>query len=75
MAGGERMAREQPAANFLYQAIDALSAVDKPSCASACWRPCVHPADALRTLGVPTLWLTGDEESCIRRSSPTSWRR
>ena len=28
VAAGERMAREQPAAHFLYQEIDALSAVD-----------------------------------------------
>src|ERR1700730_14327931 len=29
VAGGERLAREQPAAHFLYQEIDALSTVDK----------------------------------------------
>src|SRR4051794_40293119 len=29
VAGGERMTREQPAAHFLYQEIDALSGVDK----------------------------------------------
>ena len=33
VAGGERLAREQPAAHFLYQEIDALSGVDKSSCA------------------------------------------
>ena len=29
VAAGERMAREQPAAHFLYQSIDALSGIDK----------------------------------------------
>jgi 3-oxoadipate enol-lactonase len=62
VAAGERMAREQPAAHFLYQEIDALSAVDKQALRGklqAAWR---RPVDALRTLNVPTLWLTGEED-------------
>jgi 3-oxoadipate enol-lactonase len=62
VAAGERMAREQPAAHFLYQEIDALSAVDKQQLRQRLMAGLVQPADVLRTLKVPTLWLTGDED-------------
>jgi pimeloyl-ACP methyl ester carboxylesterase len=61
-AGGERMAREQPAAHFLYQEIDALSGVDKVKLRQKLHDSMTQPADALRTLAVPTLWLTGEED-------------
>lgn len=62
VAGGERLAREQPAAHFLYQEIDALNAVDKVQVRGRLAAGLVRPADALRTLAVPTLWLTGEED-------------
>jgi pimeloyl-ACP methyl ester carboxylesterase len=62
VAAGERMAREQPAAHFLYQQIDALSAVDKAALRARLHAGLVRPADVLRTLNVPTLWLTGEED-------------
>jgi pimeloyl-ACP methyl ester carboxylesterase len=62
VAAGERMAREQPAAHFLYQEIDALSGVDKLKLRKKLHDGLVRPADVLRDLKVPTLWLTGDED-------------
>ena len=62
VAAGERMAREQPAAHFLYQEIDALSSVDKVKLRQKLHDSLVQPPDTLRTLNVPTLWLTGDED-------------
>ena len=62
VAGGGRLAREQPAARFLYQEIDALSGVDKVKLRQKLHASMVRPADVLRTLKVPTLWLTGDED-------------
>jgi len=62
VAAGERMAREQPAAHFLYQAIDALSSVDKLKLRQKLHDSLVRPPDTLRTLNVPTLWLTGEED-------------
>jgi 3-oxoadipate enol-lactonase len=62
VAGGERLAREQPTAHFLYQEIDALSGVDKLKLRQKLHDSMVRPAEALRTLNVPTLWLTGDED-------------
>jgi len=63
-AAGERMAREQPAAHYLYRAIDAQSAVDKVALRGRLMATLTRPVDALRTLGVPTLWLTGAED-CV----------
>ena len=63
-AAGERMAREQPAAHYLYRAIDAQSAVDKMALRGRLMATLTRPVDALRTLGVPTLWLTGAED-CV----------
>src|SRR5436305_1510688 len=62
VAAGERMAREQPAAHFLYGEIDALSSVDKVKLRQKLHDALVRPPDMLRTLQVPTLWLTGDED-------------
>jgi len=62
VAAGERMAREQPAAHFLYQEIDALSGIDKLKLRQKLGDSLLRPADALRTLNVPTLWLTGAED-------------
>src|SRR4029077_2176789 len=62
IAGGERLAREQPPAHFLYQEIDALSGVDKLKLRQKLHDGLVRPAEVLRTLKVPTLWLTGDED-------------
>ena len=56
------MAREQPAAHFLYQEIDALSSVDKVKLRQKLHDAMTRPADGLRTLKVPTLWLTGEED-------------
>src|SRR5437763_3211203 len=62
VAAGERMAREQPAAHFLYQEIDALSGIDKVKLRQKLHDGLVRPAQVLRTLNIPTLWLTGDED-------------
>jgi pimeloyl-ACP methyl ester carboxylesterase len=62
VAGGERLAREQPAAHFLYQEIDALSGVDKVKLRQKLHDSMTRPADALRTLNAPTLWITGDDD-------------
>jgi pimeloyl-ACP methyl ester carboxylesterase len=62
VAAGERMAREQPAAHFLYQEIDALSGVDKLKLRQRLATGPTRAADVLRTLDVPTLWLTGAED-------------
>ncbi len=62
-AGGERMSREQPALNYLYRAIDALSAgLDKAALRPRLMAALRHPVERLRTLNVPTLWLTGAED-------------
>ena len=62
-AGGERMAREQPALNYLYRAIDALSGgLDKPALRGRLMTALRHPVERLRTLNIPTLWLTGAED-------------
>ncbi|HMK79524.1 MAG TPA: alpha/beta hydrolase [Xanthobacteraceae bacterium] len=64
-AAGERMAREQPALAHLYRAIDALSLhLDKLTLRSRLMAALTRPADALRALDVPTLWLTGAED-CV----------
>jgi 3-oxoadipate enol-lactonase len=62
VAGGERLAREQPAAHFLYQEIDALSGVDKIKLRKRLNETLVRSPDSLKALTVPTLWLTGDED-------------
>jgi pimeloyl-ACP methyl ester carboxylesterase len=62
-AAGERLAREQPAMDHLYRAIDGLSAgLDKEALRGRLLAALTRPTDALRTLDVPTLWLTGAED-------------
>jgi pimeloyl-ACP methyl ester carboxylesterase len=62
VAAGKRLAGEQPAAQFLYQEIDALSGVDKVKLRQKLHDSMTRPADDLRTLKVPTLWITGEED-------------
>ncbi|ONG55800.1 alpha/beta hydrolase [Pseudoroseomonas deserti] len=60
---GTRGAAEQPAAHFLYRAIDELSAtLDKEALRGRLMRGRTLPASALAGLAVPTLWLTGAED-------------
>jgi pimeloyl-ACP methyl ester carboxylesterase len=62
-ASGERMVREQPAAHFLYREIDALNGdLDKMALRGKLAATLTRPVDTLRTLNVPTLWLTGEED-------------
>jgi pimeloyl-ACP methyl ester carboxylesterase len=63
VAGGARMAREQPAMHLLYQEIDALT----PPAWKAIIRQQIFgarriPAVRLRQLRVPALWIVGDED-------------
>jgi pimeloyl-ACP methyl ester carboxylesterase len=63
VAAGARMAQEQPAAHYLYQAIDNLSAgLDKEAVRARLGTSMTRAPDDLRTLHVPTLWLTGSED-------------
>ncbi len=64
-AAGERMAREQPALHFLYQAIDAVAAakLDKEALRACMIALQTRPPDVLRTLAVPTLFVTGEEDT------------
>jgi pimeloyl-ACP methyl ester carboxylesterase len=64
-AAGERMAREQPAPHYLYRAIDAQSAVDKVALRGRLMATLTRPVDELRSLAVPTLWLTGAEDCVV----------
>jgi len=62
-ASGARMAREQPAMDHLYRAIDALSlSLDKQALRARLLAALTRPVGTLRTLKVPTLWLTGAED-------------
>ena len=57
------MAREQPAAHYLYRAIDALSTgIEKDKLRGRLMALLRRPIDTLHTLDVPTLWLTGEED-------------
>lgn len=65
-AGGERLAREQPALHFLYQEVNALSpALDKERVRSQLHALRRTPPEALRTLTMPVLCLTGEEDVVI----------
>ena len=62
-AAGERMAREQPALEFLYREIDRLSAdLDKDALRPKLEAARTLPASDLRTLKVPTLFISGSED-------------
>ena len=63
VAGGARMAREQPAMHLLYQEIDALTPPDwKTTIRQQLFALRTTPAVRLRQLRVPTLWIVGDED-------------
>lgn len=65
-ACGERMAREQPAQHFLYRAVDTLSVgLDKAAVRASLLALRTTPAEALATLRVPVLCLTGGEDVVI----------
>ncbi|WP_159992777.1 alpha/beta fold hydrolase [Roseomonas sp. 18066] len=60
---GARGAGEQPAAHFLYRALDELSAtLDKEALRGRMMRGRDQPASLLAGIAVPTLWLTGAED-------------
>ncbi|HKF73153.1 MAG TPA: alpha/beta hydrolase [Stellaceae bacterium] len=63
VAGGARMAREQPALHLLYQEIDALTPPEwKATIRQQLFALRTTPAVRLRQLAVPTLWIVGDED-------------
>lgn len=61
---GERMAREQPALHFLYRAIaNASAAFDREELRKRMLSMATRPPDVLRGLPVPTLFITGEEDT------------
>jgi pimeloyl-ACP methyl ester carboxylesterase len=63
VAGGERMAREQPALHFLYREISGLSReLDREAVRRRLWASFKRPLSALREIDVPTLFITGAED-------------
>jgi pimeloyl-ACP methyl ester carboxylesterase len=60
---GERMAREQPALHFLYQAIANASAFDRGELRKRLLAMATRPAEVLRAFSMPTLFVTGDEDT------------
>jgi 3-oxoadipate enol-lactonase len=61
---GERMAREQPALHFLYQAIGSTSTTfDREELRKRILAMATRPPDVLRSLAMPTLFITGDEDT------------
>ena len=62
---GERMAREQPALHFLYQALfaSASAAFDREELRKRNAAMATRPPDALRGFSMPTLFVTGDEDT------------
>ena len=61
---GERMAREQPALHFLYRSIaNASNAVDREALRQRLGATAARPPDVLRGLTVPTLFITGEEDT------------
>lgn len=62
-AAGERMAREQPALEFLYRGIDRLSSgVDKEALRARLVAARTLPAEELKRLAVPVLFISGKED-------------
>ncbi len=60
---GERMAREQPSLHFLYRSIaNASATVDREQLRQRLAAMATRPAEMLRDVSVPTLFLTGDED-------------
>jgi pimeloyl-ACP methyl ester carboxylesterase len=61
---GERMAREQPALHFLYRAIaNASDAFDREELRKRIREMATRPPDVLRGFAMPTLFITGDEDT------------
>ena len=61
---GERMAREQPALHFLYQAIGSTSTTfDREELRKRMQAMATRPPDVLRSFTMPTLFITGDEDT------------
>src|SRR6266436_3039748 len=62
-AAGERMAREQPALEFLYREIDRLSSgLDKEAFRAKLLAARTRPAADLKQLTVPVLFISGKED-------------
>jgi 3-oxoadipate enol-lactonase len=62
-AAGERMAREQPALEFLYREIDRLSSgLDKEALRAKLLAARTLPAEALKRPAVPVLFISGAED-------------
>ena len=60
----ERMAREQPALHFLYREIANVStAFDREELRKRLGAMAVRPPEAMRSLAVPTLFVTGGEDT------------
>ena len=61
---GERMAREHPALHFLYCAIaNASAAFDREELRKRLAAMRTRPPDVLRSFSIPTLLITGDEDT------------
>ena len=61
---GERMAREQPALHFLYRAIANVSAsIDREALRQRSTAMATRPPDVLRDFRMPTLFITGGEDT------------
>ena len=61
---GARMAREQPALHFLYRAIASVSAsVDREALRQRSAAMATRPPDVLRDFHMPTLFITGEEDT------------
>jgi len=65
-AGGERMAREQPAMHLLYRQIDDQNAaLDKQAIAARCFALRTRKPEELRAVACPILFISGDEDVVI----------
>jgi 3-oxoadipate enol-lactonase len=61
---GERMAQEQPALHFLYRSISNASATfDREELRKRITAMATRSPDVLRGLAMPTLFITGDEDT------------
>ncbi|HML12644.1 MAG TPA: alpha/beta hydrolase [Xanthobacteraceae bacterium] len=63
-AAGARMAREQPALHFLYREVDAIAGakLDKEALRARMIALQTRPPNDLARLGLPTLFITGEED-------------
>jgi 3-oxoadipate enol-lactonase len=60
---GERMAKEQPSLHYLYREIaNASAAFDRAELRKRLFAIATRPADVLRSLSTPTLFVTGGED-------------